>query len=110
MVCGEPKVICTGKTEGTHGVGEGSHLGVIGVGRRGNAAPSLVGVSGAGFTWSTQGAGGPRGVMVVEDAPSMRAGLAARGQGVREFTCPLVSKRGGTKIQEFSLSLGIMTG
>ncbi len=108
-------MICTGKTEGTHGVGEGGRPGVVGIGCRGNTAPlrvatSLVGVSEAGFTWSSRSAGGLRGVVVVEDAPSTHAGLAAKGQAVREFTCPLVSKRGGTEIQEFSLSLRVMTG
>ncbi len=115
MLRREPKVICPGETEGMHGIGEGGRLGVVGVKRRGDAAPlwvamSLVGVSGAGFTWSTRGAGRPRGVVVVEDTPSMHAGLAAKGQGIRELTCPLVSERGGTEMQEFSLSLRITTG
>ncbi len=108
-------MICAGKTEGKYDAGEGGRPGVVGVGCRGNTAPlrvatSLVDVSGAGSTWSTRSAGGLRGVVIIEDTPSTRAGLVAKGQGIREITCPLVSKRGGTKIQEFSLSLGVMTG
>ncbi len=111
----EPRVICTGEMEGMHGVGEGGRLGVVGVGRKGDTAPlqaaaSLIGVSGAGSTWSTWGVGGLRGVVVVEDIPSTCAGLTAKRQGAREFTCPLVSKKGGTEIQELSLSLRVMTG
>ena len=108
-------MICMGKMKGSHGVGEGGCLGVVSIGCRGDAAPSwtatsLVSVSGTGSTWSARGIGGLRGVVVIKDVLSTRTGLAAKGQGVREFTCPLVFKKGGTEIQEFSLSLGVMTG
>ena len=93
----------------------GVHLGGIGV--RGSddrtsleSATSLVGVAaGTGITRSAlgigSGVGGPRGVVVVEVVPS--TGFAVKGEGAREFSCPLAAKRGGTEIQAFSFSLMI---
>ena len=74
------------------------------------AAMSLVGTSRTGSTWSAQGMGRSRGVVVVEEVPSMRSDFTAKGQGVSEFTCPLAAERGGTEMQELSLSLGVITG
>ncbi len=71
---------------------------------------SLVGMSGTGSTWSAQGVGGSRGVVVIEEVPSTRSDFTAKGQGVSEFTCPLVAERGGTEMQELSLSLRVITG
>ena len=46
--------------------------------------------------------------MVVEVLPS--TDFMAKGEGAREFSCPLAAERGGTKIQAFSFSLGMMIG
>ena len=48
--------------------------------------------------------------MVVEGFPSMHSDFMAEGQGISEFTCPLAAERGGTEMQELSLSLGAITG
>ena len=99
---------------------KGVHLGGVGV--RGDdgttssgLATSLTGsVAGTGFTWSAQGVGsgvgGPRGVVVVEVLPSSFTGFTAKGEGAKEFSCPLASERGGTEIQVLSFSLGIIIG
>ena len=73
---------------------------------------SLVGaVAGTGVTRSAlgvgSGVGGPRGVMVVEVLPS--TDFVVKGEGAREFICPLTAERGGTEIQA-SFSLGMMIG
>ena len=74
---------------------------------------SLAGsMAGTGVTRSVlgvgRGVGGPRGVVVIEVLPS--TDFVAKGEGAREFSSPLVSERGGTKIQTFSFSLGMMMG
>ena len=99
------------------GAVKGVHLGGVGVwGGDGctssESATSLVGLAaGTGVTRSAlgvgSGIGGPRGVVVVEVLPS--TDCAAKGEGAREFSCPLAAERGGTKIQA-SFSLGIMIG
>ena len=71
---------------------------------------SLVGaVAGTGITRSAlgvgSGIGSPRGVVVVEVVPS--TGFVVKGEGAREFSCPLAAERGGTEIQVFSFSLMI---
>ena len=114
---------------GVRGTVNGVCLGGIGI--RGDddatsseSATSLVGSAGAGFTWSAQGVGvgigvfvdvvvdvgGSRGVVAVEVLPSMHTGFTARGEGTYEFICPLASKRGGTDIQSFSFSFGVIIG
>ncbi len=109
-------MLCVGdETEGTHNVCRGICLGGIDVWCRGEAAPSematsLVGTPGTGFTWSARGVGGSGGVVVVEEVPSTCTDFTAKEQGVREFTCPLAFERGGTEMQELSLSLGVITG
>ena len=105
---------------GVEGAVKGVHLGGIGVqGDDGTtssgSATSLTGsAAGTGFTWSAQGVGrgvgSPRGVVVVEVLPSMVTGFTAKGEGTKEFSCPLASERGGTKIQVLSFSLGIIIG
>ncbi len=97
---------------------KGVHLGGVGVwggdGRTSSElATSLIGVvAGTGVTWSAlgvgSGVGGPRGVVVVEVLPS--TDFRAKGEGAREFSCPLAARRGGTEIQAFSFSLGIIIG
>ncbi len=74
------------------------------------SATSLTGSTArTGFTRSAQGVGrgvgGPRGVVVIEVLPSTVTDFAARGEGTKEFNCPLASKRGGTEIQTLSFSL-----
>ncbi len=67
---------------------------------------SLVGsMAGAGVTQSALGVGvgGPRGVVVVEVLLSSI--FVAKGEGAKEFSSPLVAKRGGTEIQVLSFSL-----
>ena len=74
---------------------------------------SLISSAGTGSTWSAQGvdvvvgAGGSRGVVAVEVLPSAYTDFTAKGEGTNEFICPLASKRGGTKIQSFSISFGV---
>ena len=95
---------------------KGIHLGGVGI-RGGDvrtsleSATSLVGLTaGAGVTRSAlggngRGAGGPRGVVVVEVLPS--SDFTAKGEGVKEFSSPLTSKRGGIEITfSFSLMIG----
>ena len=95
---------------------KGIHLGGVGV--RGSdvrtsleLATSLVGLmASAGITRSAlggdgHGAGGPRGVMVVEVLPS--SDFTAKREGAKEFSSPLTSKRGGTEMTfSFSLMIG----
>ena len=108
---------CTGDEVGSIGAVKGVHLGGVGV-RGGDdqtlleSATSLVGVAaGTGVTRSASsvdsGVGGPRRVVVIEVLPS--TDFVAKGEGAREFSCPLAAKRGGTEIQA-SFSLGIMIG
>ena len=73
---------------------------------------SLVNVAaGTGVTQSAlgvdSGVGGPRRVVVVKVLPS--TDFVAKGEGAREFSCPLAAERGGTEIQA-SFSLGMMIG
>ena len=99
--------------------GAGVCLGGIGV-RHGEettssrSAMSLMGLARTGSTWSAQGIGigigGSRGVVIIEVLPSTFTGFMAKGEGTNEFSCPLASKRGGTEIQTFSFSLGIIIG
>ena len=91
---------------------KGIHLGGVGV-RGGDdhtsleSATSLAGLTaGTGVTRSAlggggRGAGGPRGVVIVEVLPS--SDLMAEGEGANKFSSPLTSKRGGTEIT-FSFS------
>ena len=101
---------------------EGEHLGGVGIQWGGDdrtsmeSATSLVSLTaGAGATWSAlgvgNGVGGPRGVVIVEVVPSTEFTTegATKGEGAREFNCPLAAERGGTEIQA-SFSLGIMIG
>ena len=95
---------------------KGIHLGGVGV--RGNddrtsleSATSLAGLTaGTGITRSAlgvggRGVGGPRGVVVIKVLPS--SDFMAEGEGAKEFSSPLTSKRGGTKITfSFSLMMG----
>ena len=108
----------TGVEMGGVGAVKGVHLGGVGV-RGGDdrtsleSAMSLAGsTAGTGGTRSAlgvgQGVSGPRGVMVVEVLLS--TDFVAKGEGAREFSCPLAAKRGGTEIQTFSFSLGMMMG
>ena len=48
--------------------------------------------------------------MVVEVLPSTVTDFTAKGEGTKEFSCPLASERGGTEIQVLSFSLGIIIG
>ena len=108
---------CTGDEVGVSAV-KGIHLGGVGV-RGGDdctsseSATSLAGsTAGTGVTRSALGiggrnAGGPRGVVVVEALPS--SDLMAKGEGAKEFSSPLTSKRGGTEIT-FSFSFSLMMG
>ena len=95
---------------------KGIHLGGVGV-RGGDDRTSLESaMSLAGLTAGTGGArsaldigghgvGGPRGVVIIEALPSLE--FTAEGEGAKEFTSPLTSKRGGTKITfSFSLMIG----
>ena len=94
------------------GAVKGVHLGGVGVqGNDGStsseSATSLTGsTAGTGFTRSAQGVGrgvgGPQGVMVIEVLPSTVTDFTAKGEGTKEFSCPLASERGGTKIQTLS--------
>ena len=67
-------------------------------------------MAGAGGTRSAlggdgRGAGGPRGVVVIEVLLS--SDFMAKGEGVKEFNSPLTSKRGGTEMTfSFSLMMG----
>ena len=112
----------TGDEVGGVSTVEEKHLGGVGIWWGGDdqtsmeSATSLVGsAAGAGATWSAlgvgNGAGGPRGVMVVEVVPSTEFTTegATEGEGAREFNCPWAAKRGGTEIQA-SFSFGIMMG
>ena len=108
----------TGDEVGGISAVKGIHLGGIGV--RGSdgrtSSESVMSLAGSmartGVTRSAlginRGAGGPRGVVVVEVLPS--TDFVAKGEGAKEFSSPLVSKRGGTEIQAFSFSLGMMMG
>ena len=110
----------TGDEMGGLGTVKGVHLGGVGIwGDDGStsseSATSLTGsTAGTGATRSALGVGrrvgGPRGVVVVEVLPSMVTDFAAKGEGTKEFSCPLASERGGTEIQTLSFSLGIMMG
>ena len=97
---------------------KGIHLGPVSV-RGGDdltsseSATSLTGSTArTGGTWSAlgigRGVGGPRGVMVIEVLPS--TDFVAKGVGTKEFSSPLISKRGGTEIQTFSCSFSLMMG
>ena len=95
---------------------KGIHLG--GVGIRGSdvrtsldSATSLGSLTaGAGVTRSAlggdgHGAGGPRGVVIIEVLPS--SNFTAKGEGVKEFNSPLTSERGGIEMTfSFSLMIG----
>ncbi len=48
--------------------------------------------------------------MVVEKFPSTHSDFTAEGQGISKFTCSSAAERGGTEMQELSLSLGVITG
>ena len=107
-----------GDEVGGVGAVKGVHLGGVGV-RGGDgrtlleSATSLIGVAaGTGVTRSAlgigSGVGGPRGVVNVEVLPS--TGFAVKGEGAREFSCPLAAERGGTEIQTSSFSLGMIMG
>ncbi len=48
--------------------------------------------------------------MVVKVLPSTVTDFMAKGEGTKEFSCPLASERGGTEIQVLSFSLGIIMG
>ena len=103
------------KINGVQGAVEGVCLGGVGVWCGDGATPSrsatsLVGSAGTDSTWSAQGVGGSRGVVVVEVIPSTCTGFTAKGEGTNEFTCPLASERGGTEIQTLSFSFGVITG
>ena len=108
------------KIGGVESVVKGVHLGGVGVrGDDGTTSSGLVtsltgSAAGTGFTRSAQGVGSgigsPRGVVVVEVLPSSFTGFMAKGEGTKEFSCPLASKRGGTEIQVLSFSLGIIIG
>ena len=99
------------------GAVKGVHLGGVGV--RGSddctsleSATSLISsAAGTGVTWSALGfgcgVGGPQGVVIVEVLPS--TDFAVKGEGAREFNCPLAAERGGTEIQA-SFSLGMIIG
>ena len=100
------------------GAVKGVHLGGVGV-WGGDGCTSLESVTslvsaaaGTGVTRSAlgvgSGVGDPQGVVVVEVLPS--TDFAAKGEGAREFSCPLAAERGGTEIQAFSFSLGMMIG
>ncbi len=97
---------------------KGIHL--RGVGVRGGddrtsleSAMFLTGLTaGTGITRSAlggggRGAGGPRGVVVVEVLPS--SDFTAKGEGAKEFISPLTSERGGIEIM-FSFSFSLMMG
>ncbi len=102
------------------GAVKGVHLGGVGVRGDGGSTPSESAMSLAGSTARTgitrsalgigRGVGGPRGVVVIEVLPSTVTNFTARGEGAKELSCPLVSKRGGTEIQVLSFSLGMMMG
>ena len=103
------------KTIDTCSAGRGVCLGDVGIWCGGNTTPSeavmsLVSTSRAGSTWSVRGMGESRGVVVIEGFPSTHSDFTAEGQGVSKFTCPSAAERGGTEIQELSLSLGVITG
>ena len=97
---------------------KGIHLGGVGV-RGGDDRTSLESATSlAGLTASTGGArsaldvggrgvGSPRGVMIIEGLPSLE--FTAEGEGAKEFSSPLTSKRGGTEII-FSFSFSLMIG
>ena len=102
---------------GIAGAVKGVHIGGVGIrwdDGTTSSATSLAGSAGTGFTWSAQGVGrgigSPRGVVVVEVLPSTVTGFTAKGEGTKEFSCPLASERGGTEIQVLSFSLGIIIG
>ncbi len=72
---------------------------------------SLVGLTaGAGVTRSAlggdgHGAGGPQGVVIIEVLSS--SDFTAKGEGVKEFSSPLTSERGGIEMTgSFSLMMG----
>ena len=103
------------ETKDTCGAGRGVCLGDVDIWCGGDTTPSeaamsLIGMSGAGSTWSAQGVGESRGVVVIEGFPSTHSDFMAEGQGVSEFTCPSAAERGGTEMQELSLSLRVITG
>ncbi len=112
----------TGDEVGGVSAVEGEHLGDVSI-RWGSddrtsteSATSLVGLAaGAGATWSPlgigDGVGSPQGVVVVKVVLSTEFTTegATKGEGAREFNCPLAAERGGTEIQA-SFSLGIMIG
>ena len=97
---------------------KGIHLGGVSV-RGGDvrtlaeSATSLAGLTaGTGVSQSalgigSRGIGGPQGVVVVEALPS--SDFMAEGEGAKEFSSPLTSERGGTKIT-FSFSFSLIMG